>query len=156
MMNKLLRRSFIFGAAMSVATSLSAQSLRDGLEIYIPFDEGTGNKASDLSGNNRSMFPENNLFPGAEVNWSGGRFGGSAKFNYDYFMTSPDYLGIGDDAARTISFWVRLGPDDNNPNGAGGAVLRPRISILVEVDFLITPFLAKHPVVQRQIVTLTV
>jgi hypothetical protein len=123
MMNNLLRRSFIFGAAMSVATSLSAQSLRDGLEIYIPFDEGTGNEASDLSGNDRSMFPENNLFPGAEVNWSGGRFGGSAKFNYDYFMTSPDYLGIGDDAARTISFWVRLGPDDNNPNGAGGAVI---------------------------------
>jgi len=108
---------------MLIATSLSAQSLRDGLEIYIPFDEGTGNEATDASGNDRSMFPENELFPDAAVNWSGGRFGGSAKFNYDYFMTSPDYLGIEGDAARTVSFWVRLGPDDNNPNGAGGAVI---------------------------------
>jgi hypothetical protein len=122
-MKNLMSRSLILSATILAATSISAQSLRDGLEIYIPFDEGTGNEASDTSGNGRSMFPENDLFPGTEVNWSGGRFGGSAKFNYDYFMTAPDYLGIGGDAARTISFWVRTGPGDNNPNGASGAVI---------------------------------
>ena len=122
-MKTLLLNTLIVSVAMTTSTSISAQSLRDGLEIYIPFDEGTGNEAGDLSGNNRSMFPENDLFPGANVNWSGGRFGGSAKFNYDYFVTAPDYLGIEGDAARTISFWVRMGPEDNNPNGAGGAVI---------------------------------
>jgi hypothetical protein len=99
------------------------QSLQEGLEIHIPFDEGKGNVAEDLSGNARSMVPETEIFPGAVVNWSGGRFGGSAKFNYDYFMIAPDYYGVAGDTARTISFWVRTGPGDQNPAGAQGAVI---------------------------------
>jgi hypothetical protein len=123
-MKELPKKAALLCAIAVAASSVSGQSIRDGLEVYIPFDEGLGNVANDASGNDREVVPADDLFPGATINWSGGRFGGSAKFDYDYFVRSPfEYFGIGGDAPRTVSFWVKTGPDDNNRNGAGGALV---------------------------------
>ena len=123
-MKKLPKKIALICAVAVTVSSVSGQSIRDGLEVYIPFDEGSGNVANDASGNDREVTPADDLFPGALINWSGGRFGGSAKFDYDYFVRSPfEYFGIGGDSPRTVSFWVKTGPDDNNRNGAGGALV---------------------------------
>jgi len=95
-MKELPKKAALICALAVAASSVSGQSIRDGLEMYIPFDEGLGNVANDLSGNDRKVLPADDLFPGAMINWSGGRFGGSAKFDYDYFVHSPcEYFGSG-------------------------------------------------------------
>lgn len=99
------------------------QSLRDGLEVYLTFDEGAGNVANDLSGNEREMVPAENLFPGAMIDWSGGKFGGSAKFNREYMLHSPfEYYGIGGDAPRTVSFWIKTEWQAPNTSSIGALV----------------------------------
>ena len=100
--------------------SSQAQSLRDGLEVYWNFDEGTGNVASDSSGNDREAVPEENIFPGAVIDWSGGKFGGSAKFDMNYMLHSPfEYYGVGDAGARTISMWVKTEWQASNSSAVG-------------------------------------
>ncbi|MEK9949559.1 MAG: hypothetical protein VW579_10385, partial [Verrucomicrobiales bacterium] len=100
--------------------SSQAQSLRDGLEVYWDFDEGTGNVANDSSGNDREAVPEENIFPGAVIDWSGGKFGGSAKFDMNYMLHSPfEYYGVGDAGARTISMWVKTEWQASNSSAVG-------------------------------------
>ena len=73
-MMKIRQRMRCFGvvcAGMMLAQSLAGQSLRDGLEVYLTFDEGAGNVANDASGNDREMVPADNLFPGAVVDCGG-------------------------------------------------------------------------------------
>ena len=125
-MMKIRQRMRCFGvvcAGMMLAQSLAGQSLRDGLEVYLTFDEGAGNVANDASGNDREMVPADNLFPGAVVDWSGGKFGGSAKFNREYMLHSPfEYYGIGDDNPRTVSFWIKTEWQAANSSAIGALV----------------------------------
>ncbi len=99
------------------------QNLREGLEVYLTFDEGDGNVANDSSGNDREMVPAEEIFPGAVIDWSGGRFGGSAKFNSDYMLHSPfEYYGIGGAEPRTVSFWIKTEWGAQNSSAIGALV----------------------------------
>ncbi|MEK9864636.1 MAG: LamG-like jellyroll fold domain-containing protein, partial [Verrucomicrobiota bacterium] len=108
------------GGLLIASSSTQAQSLREGLEVYWNFDEGTGNMANDASGNDREAVPEANIFPGAVIDWSGGKFGGSVKFDMNYMLHSPfEYYGIGDAGARTISMWVKTQWQASNSSAVG-------------------------------------
>ena len=121
---KTTTRGALLLCSLALSTNLGwSQSLQDGLEVYLTFDEGTGNVANDSSGNDREMVPAENLFPGAVIDWSGGMFGGSAKFNGDYMIHSPfEYYGIGDDAPRTVSFWIKTEWGAQNSSSVGALV----------------------------------
>ena len=122
-MKRVLLPVVLASAGALICHTVSGQSLRDGLEVYLSFDEGQGNVANDLSGNEREMVPEANLFPGALIDWSGGKFGGSAKFNRDYMLHSPfEYYGIGDDNPRTVSFWIKTEWQAANSSAIGALV----------------------------------
>lgn len=72
-------RTLVAAAIVTQPLPSQAQSLQDGLEVYWSFDEGSGNIANDASGNDREAVPAENLFPGAIIDWSGGRFGGKCR-----------------------------------------------------------------------------
>lgn len=115
-----LALSLTTGGLLIASSSTQAQSLREGLEVYWNFDEGTGNMANDASGNDREAVPEANIFPGAVIDWSGGKFGGSVKFDMNYMLHSPfEYYGIGDAGARTISMWVKTQWQASNSSAVG-------------------------------------
>ena len=122
-MKRILHPLALVCAGVLVSHTASGQSLREGLEVYLNFDEGAGNVANDVSGNDREMVPEPNIFPGAVIDWSGGKFGGSAKFNRDYMLHSPfEYYGIGGDNPRTVSFWIKTEWQAANSSGIGALV----------------------------------
>jgi hypothetical protein len=104
-------------------TMLQAQSLEDGLEVYLNFDEGMGDVANDSSGNDREMVPAQDIFPGAVIDWSGGKFGGSVKFDSNYMLHSPfEYYGIGGAEPRTVSFWIKTEWQAANSSSVGALV----------------------------------
>ena len=107
-------------SALMASPTARSQNLRDGLEVYWSFDEGSGNVANDASGNDREAVPEENIFPGAMIDWSGGKFGGSVKFDSSYMLASPhEYYGIGDANPRTISMWVKTDWQAANSSSVG-------------------------------------
>ena len=105
-------RSFVSMAALAFLGAVSPQvrsqvDLESGLQLYYTFDEGMGDGAGDLSGNLRGARIENAPpFANSQILWTFGRFGGAVDFDGTYFLTSPEYFGIGGKGARTISMWV--------------------------------------------------
>ncbi|MDA1274389.1 MAG: hypothetical protein O2960_10100 [Verrucomicrobia bacterium] len=114
----------VFTAIISnFSSALNAQNLRDGLEVYWSFDEGAANTANDSSGHDRKAVPAEKLFPGAVIDWSGGRFGGSVKFDRSYMLHSPfEYYGIGGSEPRTVSFWIKTSWNAANSSSLGALV----------------------------------
>lgn len=81
--------------------------LQSGLELYYTFDENIGDRVGDLSGNLRTArIYETPQFQDQEILWTTGRFGGAVDINGAYFLSVPEYFGIGGKGARTISMWV--------------------------------------------------
>jgi len=104
------------GLAAGLALALTAAgpvalaqgvNLNQGLVLYLTFDEGTGDRAGDASGNLRPAgvhaAPQ---FADKQVLWTDGRFGKAVDFDGTYFLSVPDYFGIGGKAPRSISLWV--------------------------------------------------
>ena len=77
-----------------------AQDLTSDLEAYWPMDEGGGSVANDVSGNDR-----HSVFRNGEPQWVEGMFGMALEFDGDDDLEVP-WRGIGEDQARTVSFWV--------------------------------------------------
>lgn len=122
-LNHVILWTLLTSALISQPFHTQAQNLQDGLEVYWSFDEGTGNTANDGSGNDREAVPAENLFPGAVVDWSGGRFGGSVKFDRNYMLQSPfEYYGIGGAEPRTVSFWIKTKWNAANSSSLGALV----------------------------------
>ena len=86
-------------------TSVASASLNDGLLIYLPFDESSGQTAADSSGNNNDA----KLIEGAKWKQNGGKIGGAVELDgAGAFVEDPngaDYINGLD--AFTISVWVK-------------------------------------------------
>ena len=85
--------------ALSCATFVQA-GLEDGLVLYLPFDEGSGDVTGDLSGNGHDGDIEGPI-------WTEGKFGKALEFNGDGdFVDVPysDDFAITD--AITLGAWV--------------------------------------------------
>lgn len=86
-------------------TSVASASLNDGLIIYLPFDERSGQTAADQSGSNNDA----DLIDGAEWKPNGGKLGGAVSLDgAGAAVEDPngaDYInGL---EAFTISVWVK-------------------------------------------------
>lgn len=80
--------------------SLAYSDLKDGLVLYLPFDEGSGKVVRDLSGKNHD-----GTINGAQ--WTNGKFGKALSFNgKDNFVEVPysDDFAITD--GITLGAWV--------------------------------------------------
>lgn len=84
------------------AVDVSAQDVTSGLEAYWNFDEGSGSVARDASGNNRDAVVRN-----GEPIWGEGKVGGGIEFDGDDDISVPNWHGIGGNAPRAITYWVR-------------------------------------------------
>lgn len=86
---------------LMVAVDLSAKAdLSDGLVLYLPFDEGSGKVAKDVSGNNH-----NGVINGAA--WTEGKFGNALEFNgADNFVNVPFDDDFVITEAITLGAWV--------------------------------------------------
>ena len=86
-------------------TSVASAGLNDGLLIYLPFDERSGQTAADSSGNSNDA----NLIDGAEWKPNGGKIGGAVALNgAGAVVEDPngaDYINGLD--AFSISVWVK-------------------------------------------------
>ncbi len=86
-------------------TSVASASLNDGLLIYLPFDERSGQTAADSSGNNNDA----NLIDGAKWKPNGGKIGGAVELDgAGAVVEDPngaDYINGLD--AFSISVWVK-------------------------------------------------
>ena len=86
-------------------TSVASASLKDGLLIYLPFDERSGKTATDQSGSNNDA----ELIDGAEWKPNGGKIGGAVSLNgAGAAVEDPngaDYINGLD--AFSISVWVK-------------------------------------------------
>ena len=71
-LKKLLNTPFLVFNSL-VCSSWAAQ-FTDGLVVYLPFDEGTGQKTKDASGNKRDGILEGSL------KWEKGKFGQALRF----------------------------------------------------------------------------
>lgn len=95
----------------------SAVNLLYGLELYWPFDDGSGGVARDVSGFGRNaVVYDVPAFAGKTIQWTEGRFGGGIHFDAAYFLAVPDYFGISGAEPRTISMWFKS--DWRVPSGA--------------------------------------
>lgn len=97
-----MRKYLVFSIALFLLlTSFVKADLKDGLVLYLPFDEGKGDVTADLSGNHHDGKIE-----GAE--WVEGKLGKALSFNgKDSFVKVPfseDFI-ITD--AITLGAWVR-------------------------------------------------
>jgi len=86
-------------------TSVASASLKDGLLIYLPFDERSGQTAADQSGNNNDAA----LIEGAEWKPNGGKIGGAVSLDgAGAAVEDPnggDYInGL---SAFTMSLWIK-------------------------------------------------
>ena len=75
-MNQVPRYIIIGIVMLFLLASLAQAKLQDGLVLYLPFDEGQGTAAKDLSGKNN-----NGVIKKAE--WVNGQFGKALKFSAD-------------------------------------------------------------------------
>lgn len=75
----------------------------EGILLYLPFDEGSGDKAKDLSGN--SFDGELN-----EAKWSDGKFGKALKFDGKSSFVAVEPIGVDPDEI-TIEFWFSPAKD---------------------------------------------
>ena len=86
-------------------TSVASAGLNDGLLIYFPFDEGSGQTASDKSGNNNDA----DLIEGAKWKPNGGKIGGAVELDGAGAAVEDakgaDYINGLD--AFSISVWVK-------------------------------------------------
>ncbi len=125
-MKKILTSSLKLLAFTLLAFAIPAQAqvnLTDGLEVHWAFDRGNGNVAADSSGNEREAVPAEDIFPGALIDWSGGKFGGSVLFDTTYMLHSPfEYFGIGGAEPRTVSFWIKTEWDAANSSAIGALI----------------------------------
>jgi hypothetical protein len=94
-------RCFIIGIVMLfLLSSLAQASLQDGLVLYLPFDEGQGTVAKDLSGKGHD-----GVIKGAE--WVNGQLGSALKFSSDdTFVTVPFAADFKITDGITLSAWV--------------------------------------------------
>ncbi len=86
----------------------------EGLLGYWSFDEGEGDVAGDLSGNERVA----NVRNGGPV-WIDGRFGQALEFDGDDDLVVTGWHGVSGNAPRTIAFWLKT---DWVVDGNGGLV----------------------------------
>ena len=86
-------------------TSVASAGLNDGLLIYLPFDERSGQTAADSSGNNNDA----KLVDGAKWKPNGGKIGGAVELDgAGAVVEDPngaDYINGLD--AFSISVWVK-------------------------------------------------
>lgn len=87
---------FAFGLVMALTTPFASADLADGLILYLPFDEGSGDTATDWSPAGATA-----LIDGAE--WTEGQFGGALAFTGEEFVEVPW------DAAYDVADGVSLG-----------------------------------------------
>jgi len=96
-----IKKHFIINVAMFfLLVSFAGADLKDGLVLYLPFDEGRGQIANDLSGKKHNGSIE-------KAEWAEGKFGRALKFNgVDSFVEIPfaDDFIITD--AITLGAWV--------------------------------------------------
>ena len=90
---------YAFGLAMLGTASLSIASLADGLILYLPFDEGAGDVATDWSGNG---FDGN--IDGAS--WTEGQLGGALESSGEEFVEVPYDAAFDVADGVTLAAWV--------------------------------------------------
>ena len=100
-----MRSLIIFGIVASILVSMSfatfAADFKEGLVLYLPFDEGKGDVAGDISGNGHDGVIDS-------PEWVDGKFGKALQFNGDgsgTFVTveSTDDLNVNE---MTFMAWV--------------------------------------------------
>jgi hypothetical protein len=98
---KSMRRCFVISLLILLfTTSLSKADLTQGLVMYLPFDEGQGDVAGDLSGNGHDGELE-----GPE--WTDGKFGTALMFNgSDSFVEVPFHEDFIITEGITLGAWV--------------------------------------------------
>jgi hypothetical protein len=99
----------------SVQARAEPDSLKQGLVLWLTFDEGTGTTTKDLSGNGNN---------GTLVNgptWTTGKIGGALSFDgVDDWVRPPAFSFLGQsDSSFTVIAWVK-------PNIIGGTVIHNR------------------------------
>jgi hypothetical protein len=104
----------------SVQARAEPDSLKQGLVLWLTFDEGTGTTTKDLSGNNNNGTLLDASSTNADGNtppqWTTGKVGGALSFDGvdDYVRVSNIVIPTN---AITISFWI--GPSINLSAGSG-------------------------------------
>ena len=83
--------------------NVSAAAQKEGLVLYLPFDEGTGDKVKDQSRNGNDGIVHN-------CKWVDGKFGSSLEFDgtANSFVEVPDSDTLASFQALTVSVWVKL------------------------------------------------
>ena len=105
------------GKAAELAFAASGQNLLYGLDLYLTFDEGSGNTVFDLSAYGRDAGLLNDpTFADKSILWTDGRFGSAANFDGTYGVFTEGYFGVGGVKGRTISMWVRTDVDPGGGN----------------------------------------
>ncbi len=113
--------------SFTVASAEQAAAKPQGLILYFPFDEGTGNKVKDLS---------DNSFEGkvSGAKWTAGRFGQALEFNGKDNFVAVDPIKVNPDKL-TIELWFKPAADIK-PGGARQDLLyrrdgsgRPHVTI---------------------------
>ncbi|MCP5523179.1 MAG: Ig-like domain-containing protein [Verrucomicrobiales bacterium] len=96
---------------MIAPDSTAAVLLATDLEGYWPFDEGGGDTTVELVGDHHGTLVDAPTWLTADVPSLGARANPAAVL-YDGVSqyTATDYSGIGGNAARTVSLWVKLTP----------------------------------------------
>jgi hypothetical protein len=79
-----------------------------GLLAYVPFDDGSGNKAVDCSGNGHDL-----AVIGTDTSWTTGKHGGALAFGgksgcAEIPAPVPDALAFDGTMAFTVGLWVRM------------------------------------------------
>jgi hypothetical protein len=81
-------------------------NLVDGLVAYLPFDEGEGNIAYDIAGNNNATI--------AGAQWSTGHIGGALSFDgIDDYASIPSSDDLDIRGSVTLCGWVKNNNDDD-------------------------------------------
>ncbi len=96
------RISLLLVFCLAVGFSVMAQDLTSGLEMYLKFDEGSGEVASDSSGKGHDA-----SFRNGDPMWVDGIQGAALDFDGDDDLTTVGWHGIEGDNPRTVSYWIK-------------------------------------------------